>query len=543
MAATDIVINFLGNAAGLNSAAGQASSGMQKFKQNVSRAAVGILGAATAMGVSAVNIASDTSESASKVATLFGKSATAVNIFAKNAAKAYGMSEREALSAVGAMGAVQLAMGRNAKESSELSLEYVRLSADLASFNNASSADVQEALTASLSGEYEMLKRYGIVVNDTTLKLEAQRQGMKKTGETWTSAQKLQLSHGIILKSTAKAQGDFARTSDGMANQTKIWSAQVTNLQGALGAKLLPAVVKVIGALNGAFDWMEQNQTTTKVLAVTIGGLAGAIVTLAIGMKIVSGVIALHTAAWRLLAIVMWANPVFIIAGIILAVGAAFVIAYKKSETFRNVVNKAFEGVKTFVISALQVLSGTLLGFWGMIISGAAKAFGWVPGIGDKLKTADREFTKFRDSVNAKLEGIKNPKPIHVRVTDDTAAAVRRVRNLKAQVEGGGWSIAIGTSGPQGIGVRLPARAAGGPVSANRAYLVGEHRPEVFVPRSSGTILPDANKVGALGGGPDVLSLTLDLGRGIREVVEIDLRERDRNLKRAVGLAGGRRTT
>lgn len=33
-------------------------------------------------------------------------------------------------------------------------------------------------------------------------------------------------------------------------------------------------------------------------------------------------------------------------------------------------------------------------------------------------------------------------------------------------------------------------RAAGGPVTAGRAYVVGEHRPELFVPNTSGTILP-----------------------------------------------------
>lgn len=42
----------------------------------------------------------------------------------------------------------------------------------------------------------------------------------------------------------------------------------------------------------------------------------------------------------------------------------------------------------------------------------------------------------------------------------------------------------------------MPARAAGGPVSANSPYLVGERGPELFVPRNTGTIVP-TNQLGS----------------------------------------------
>lgn len=44
----------------------------------------------------------------------------------------------------------------------------------------------------------------------------------------------------------------------------------------------------------------------------------------------------------------------------------------------------------------------------------------------------------------------------------------------------------------------IPGRAGGGPVNAGQPYVVGEHRPELFVPSRSGKILP---KVGGAGGG------------------------------------------
>ncbi len=43
------------------------------------------------------------------------------------------------------------------------------------------------------------------------------------------------------------------------------------------------------------------------------------------------------------------------------------------------------------------------------------------------------------------------------------------------------------------FGFNLPTRATGGPVTGNSAYLVGERGPELFVPRMSGTIIPNHN--------------------------------------------------
>ncbi len=50
------------------------------------------------------------------------------------------------------------------------------------------------------------------------------------------------------------------------------------------------------------------------------------------------------------------------------------------------------------------------------------------------------------------------------------------------------------------FGFNLPARAMGGPVTGNSAFLVGERGPELFVPRMSGTIIPNHNLQSAGGG-------------------------------------------
>lgn len=80
------------------------------------------------------------------------------------------------------------------------------------------------------------------------------------------------------------------------------------------------------------------------------------------------------------------------------------------------------------------------------------------------------------------------------------------------------------------------ARAAGGPVSAGKAYLVGEKRPELFVPSQSGTIIPDVPKTKGSNGGGVVFSPTYQFAgarTGLsREEVGAMLAARDRDMPR-----------
>jgi len=84
-------------------------------------------------------------------------------------------------------------------------------------------------------------------------------------------------------------------------------------------------------------------------------------------------------------------------------------------------------------------------------------------------------------------------------------------------------------------------REAGGPVIAGQAYLVGERRPEIFVPSSSGTILPNTNMLntGAGGAGRTVVNVVAAPGQsatqatrreGDTDIVEVIMGEIDQRL-------------
>ena len=123
----------------------------------------------------------------------------------------------------------------------------VQLSADLGSFNNLGTEEVLTKIRAGLVGEVEPLRTLGVQLSAATVEQEAYTSGLATLGAELTEGQKIQARYQLILAQTATAQGDFARTSDGVANSTKIVQAELADAAADIGTAFLPAVMAVAG--------------------------------------------------------------------------------------------------------------------------------------------------------------------------------------------------------------------------------------------------------------------------------------------------------
>lgn len=198
----------------------------------------------------AVDGASDLSESTSKVNVVFGSASKSVLDFADNAAKGLGQSEAQALEATGTFGNLLRSVGLAEDVSAEFSTTMVSLASDLASFNNTSATEALDALRSGLVGETEPLKRFGVNMNEAVLKAKALELGLSDGKAVLDSNAKAQAAYAVIMEQTSLAQGDFARTSGGLANQSKILGAQWTELTTTVGQELLPAVTGFVSYMN-----------------------------------------------------------------------------------------------------------------------------------------------------------------------------------------------------------------------------------------------------------------------------------------------------
>lgn len=220
-----------------------------------SKAAAGfaLVGAAAVAGLGALSVksimaASDFEEAMSKVGVVFGDSAGQIESFAKGAAQNLGMSSTAALSAAGTFGNLFTAMGIGQKPAADMSTSLITLAGDLASFNNMDPTEVLEKLRAGLTGETEPLKALGVNISAAAIEAKALEMGLGDLTGELTPAAKAQAAYALIMEQTATAQGDFARTKDGVANSMRVIKASFSDLTVQIGQRLLPVVTPLIVA-------------------------------------------------------------------------------------------------------------------------------------------------------------------------------------------------------------------------------------------------------------------------------------------------------
>lgn len=204
-----------------------------------------------------IKAASDLSESQSKVGVVFSQSAEKVRAWAETAAKSMGLSKQAALESSSTLGNLLLSMGKTSDEAADMSMTMVKLAADLASFNNVDIEEVLMAMRSGLTGEIAPLRRFGVNLTEAALKAEAMALGVSDGKKVLDASQKSAAAYSLILKQTTTAQGDFARTSTGLANQQRILNAELDDTSAKLGTQIIPAFIGAQRAALGLFGALD----------------------------------------------------------------------------------------------------------------------------------------------------------------------------------------------------------------------------------------------------------------------------------------------
>jgi len=392
-----------GDADGLRKATKQASKSLDKFSKNAAKAAGkvgkafgalagGVAIAAVKIGTTAVNLASDFEESMSKTEAVFGDAMEGIKAASKSAAEDVGLSSAEFLDAASGFGVFGKAADLGGKDLSTFSADLVKTAADVASFNNLTTAEAIDKLSAGLRGSSEPLQSLGILINAAQVEAKALEMGLGDVNGTVSEGNKILARQALIMEALGSqgALGDFAKTSDGLANQQRILGARLKDVGIVIGQQLLPVAAKLaemVSKLIKKFEeWAPKLQPVLdriKALAIkwfpklkeqldkaaaaikplikqivefvkknptaVIAGIA-TVLGIVLGGAIVAAVIALAGIATSFGAVVI---------AIGLAVGA-LVFFWQNSEKFRDIVNGVFEAVKAVAIPILQGMMDSL---------------------------------------------------------------------------------------------------------------------------------------------------------------------------------------
>ena len=322
------------------------------------------------LGAAAVKLASDFEESLNKVNVAFGESSADVQAFAKTTLKSFGIAEGSALEMASLFGDMATAMGLSQDEAAGMSASLVGLAGDLASFKNIGIEQAQTALAGIFTGETESLKKLGIVMTEANLKSFALSKGMDGNIKSMTQAQKVALRYSFIMESTANAQGDFARTSDGFANQFRVLQESMKQLGEQFGKILLPLATRMVVKLQNFATAISNLTTEQKENIVQFAKYAAIIGPLLLVLGKFSIAIASIIKNMRILTAVAMTNPFVLLGTAVTALVGIMGFAILDTEKFIKTalqMGKVGKFIAKVVLGALSAISPKYQAYFAVI--------------------------------------------------------------------------------------------------------------------------------------------------------------------------------
>lgn len=230
-----------------------------------------------AMGVKAVSAASDLAEAQNAVNVVFGDSAKIIQDYAKDSAKAIGMSAAEFSQASAVMGAFLKNVGFDSATAAEETINLGKRAADMASIFNTDVSTALAAIQSGLKGEFNPLEQFGVKLNAAAIEAKALEMGLADQAGQLDDTAKAQAALALIYEQTNVLAGDFANTSDGLANSQKILGAQFQDAAASIGQLLIPVALQLVGILSNVLNWVLQLTPAQQQLILVIAGVAAAI--------------------------------------------------------------------------------------------------------------------------------------------------------------------------------------------------------------------------------------------------------------------------
>jgi hypothetical protein len=315
-----------------------------------------------------IDYASDLAEVQNVVDVTFGSATEAINSWSKECLAAYGMNEVSAKRYAGTIGAMLKSSGLAGDAIVDMSKDMVGLAGDMASFYNLDLETAFEKIRSGISGETEPLKQLGINMSVANLEAYALSQGITTAYNEMSQAEQVMLRYNYLMSTTADAQGDFARTQDSYANQTRLLSESWLEFTGIMAEQLLPVLTTIVSWLNNIVAFLTENADMVSAVLV---GLATTVGILAVAWVVHAAAQWLAVAANQALIVSLLSNPILWIA---LIIGVLVAAMYRWIQSIGGVKN------------AWEICKLALIVGWNAVKLAFFTGVYWVIDLVDKLK-------------------------------------------------------------------------------------------------------------------------------------------------------------
>jgi hypothetical protein len=201
----------------------------------VTAAVVATSAAIAAIGSKTILAAADAEEIRNKYEAVFKDMSVRSEQWAESFSLTVGRSTIETLQYLSTFQDTFVPLGFDRAGAAILSQQLTELAVDMASFNNENDTDAIASLQSALVGNHETMRRYGVIITQTTLDQELMNMGISKGVHGASEQEKVMARLNIIMNSTADAQGDAARTASSFANQTRALKGNIADMMAEAG--------------------------------------------------------------------------------------------------------------------------------------------------------------------------------------------------------------------------------------------------------------------------------------------------------------------
>ena len=384
------------------------------------------LAAAGVAAVKFIDDATDLNETISKTNVIFGDSSKKIESWASTAASAMGQSSTQAMDAATNFAIFGKSAGLTGDNLVDFSTKFTGLASDMASFFNTSPEQAINAIGAAFRGEAEPIRKYGVLLDDASMRQEAVKLGIiSTTKEALTPQNKILAAQALILKQTSEAQGDFARTSGGLANQKRILSAKIKDASASLGQIFYPIALDVVGVLTDLLSgvktittWFSKLSPEAKKTGIGFAVLLAAIgpATMIVGKIIIASkaliplLVALRTGT------LSWAGAMAALQGSALGVVAVItsLVAvgwyyYNNWDSIASGIKVIWEKLKLTALTTAQFIGDQFLNAVIKIVEMAKTIGDLIPGVTVNIDNHLKTYYKWKAAMaSAVVEQIKN---------------------------------------------------------------------------------------------------------------------------------------
>lgn len=205
-----------------------------------------------------LEVGSNVTEVQNVVDTAFKDLSGQADQWASNAMTNFGLSELSAKKYMGVFGQMSNAMGITGQAALDMAEDVTGLTGDVASFYNLGTDEAYTKLKSIWTGETETLKDLGVVMTQTNLDQYALNNGFGKTTAKMTEQEKVMLHYQYVTSALSNATGDFVKTQDSWANQTRILSLRFEQLKASLGKGFIALFTPILRGLNNVLAGLQK---------------------------------------------------------------------------------------------------------------------------------------------------------------------------------------------------------------------------------------------------------------------------------------------